>query len=91
MKLIEPLIKADLDYFNQDDVDLMRSIVDEHVNDSSKAEDISNKSHDDIKSWQKAYYRNGPDSPMDYADEFESLENLPQEVELFLLYKELKK
>lgn len=91
MKLIEPLIKADLDYFNQDDVDMMRSIINEHVNDSSKAEDISNRSHDDIKSWKKAYYGNGPDSPMDYADEFESLENLPHEVELFLLYKELKK
>ncbi|ULH29550.1 Panacea domain-containing protein [Leptospira weilii] len=37
MKLIEPLIKADLDYFNQDDVDMMRSIINEHVSDSSKA------------------------------------------------------
>lgn len=63
--------KPDLDYFNLDELKVMRSLIKEYAHDFATTSEISENSHKKIKSWQAAYLRK-PNSIMDFSDTFET-------------------
>ncbi len=87
-KFIVPTNEPDTDFFNQYEVDLMRKLIHLYAKEYVTSNEISERSHESILAWKKAYARE-KNSKMLFEEEFESLENIPDEAETFLVYKEL--
>ena len=87
-KFIVPTKDADLDYFNQYELNLMRKLIQIYAKEYVTSNDISEKSHESINSWIKAYSRE-KNSLMSYDDEFESLNSIPDQANVYLIFKEL--
>ncbi|EOQ98300.1 PF13274 family protein [Leptospira wolbachii serovar Codice str. CDC] len=90
IKLIKSKNNFDLDYFSQIEVNLMRNLIHKYSKEYINANDMSEKSHEDILSWRKAYYERGENQLMKFEEEFESDDDLLNKADNFLIYKELK-
>lgn len=96
---VEPVGKPNLDYFADDEIDLMEEILDDYTRDGVNLDNLIANAHKEIKAWNKAWdiaikYGRGR-MPMRYEDEFDDLskksENeLTPEEEYFLVYKSMK-
>lgn len=95
---VEPLDEPDLDYFSDNELDVMDGILDAYTQDDVDLETLIKDAHKEIKAWKKAWAiaeKVGRGKiPMEYEDEFDDLfqkaeEDLTPEEERFLCYRDI--
>ena len=88
--------EPDLDFFSDAELSEMDALLEEIAQPGMKIDDVIKKTHKEIRSWRIAWNRAQDEHknimPMDYADEFHSIaekpeEELSPEEERFLCYK----
>lgn len=90
--IVDPLIEPNLDYFSEDEISIMKSILDEFAHPGASTEALIDATHERIQAWKKAWARRGmaKSVPMSYSDTFDTDEQT-EVYEHFLTYKALQR
>ncbi|GAB6280223.1 MAG: hypothetical protein STSR0007_02820 [Thermovirga sp.] len=95
---VEAKEDPDLDFFSDDELDVMDEILTAYTQEDSDLDTLVNDAHKEIRAWKKAWDLAVKDGrgrmPMEYADEFGNLskkkeKDLTPEEERFLYYKDV--